>query len=1284
MNYSSMTKPIGIMPNHLDLREITFTNLLLLDFNPVKMESKYRVVFNRDMFVLPNKKAMEVVMHFLFSRLHPQLAYEEFRDCWPIRDKFLEQQFRKVCFNWVSRIQKEDPEARFPRIVQSLFHSPGGDRFYTFLHHFSLYVLAKVMQRDHGKVIIIPTFPTKTVHNHSFTHVMSRALEAHYIVLKQRFLQFTQHAVQVENQWKEYAMESTKEYRALVKRKRDLERQVMELNGLTAPRGSNVGIKTDYQEEVEALKRTQQLQQVRDLWSGLTEFYSMQGPQRRIIDSVLQDEANKYKVDAADIQPRVPDLLLRDCEEEIRKRNIQDTYIGGKVNLYSLLQLWNLSLSKIKDQICQDPLPSFHDQSAPVKSAIHTHHAHLTNTIALREAIERTMPAMKETVNKMKSHSYKTVQQQRSRLAEVPILFKLGLVPPSPPVSFAAADTPAAERLSSFNKSLKMSPDAVSTPDVIQGWTKSARIKKLHDQEETSANHAKPVHKMLEPSRLPRPKPQVAKQSRDSALIASKSTQKKNKKKPPAQRHAEESIPYPHYVSPRTQGGRNEPLKVLKPQALLAEQIADAVAKEDSTSSSLSSSNASSRASTPKPQALVDPVGALGQDAFQSRDLIPRTPSKARYDLTQARTEQKPGRLLETILDESTVTTTPSSVQEKPPTERSPQANLSWSDIICRPRLPSTSQNKELLSAQDPPSVPVDAVGSHFDIHNIPDGQYRNSVSFHHLSNGTTPGTVKKYLFEGSFEQGDSLRQQPQTISSHMFPPRTPKAASVPLVTGSSPQLDFWLLPQSSNLNLSGHKDTPTSVGIERHDATSLNGNSPFSGLRFHGGISAQFTGQGEKPTPEGRAGDVEPVHLESGSTLYPTGIPCANPNTRESAERLNAIQQPWIQRDRWGLHQNSSANRSATKNSLNPVDPALTGGSPLLHLHVTDATDVTASGKNPFASSTEASYGEGLHVLDGTSSGLPETFLTPATHPTPSHSLVSKQSAFENASSSSYDVDTSALIERLNKIKLRQQSISSPHDKLSRSFEASEAATASDTSLLASRLDQIKQARNSQQVTPGANVDGELNTSRASEPALLTPLTPSSRNTPSEDGSKNESVTFSFSSPPEVTSLPESPSSPLERNFFLQSPFKDGEVYTASLQKTPPSPLIDTNVNLKLVEGLKWEETTPNLPQRLVPKTGPTSGEKSSTVRSINGGFRSPVLDITPSSPPKQAYWSSGSNYSPVIIGGVGEQVEQGGLPLVDLTSPYSYGGYSPSDPRSLRQDVLQPPPVGQLINLE
>lgn len=40
-------KPIGIMPNPLDTREIFFTNLLLLGFEPGAMEAKFRIPFNR-------------------------------------------------------------------------------------------------------------------------------------------------------------------------------------------------------------------------------------------------------------------------------------------------------------------------------------------------------------------------------------------------------------------------------------------------------------------------------------------------------------------------------------------------------------------------------------------------------------------------------------------------------------------------------------------------------------------------------------------------------------------------------------------------------------------------------------------------------------------------------------------------------------------------------------------------------------------------------------------------------------------------------------------------------------------------------------------------------------------------------------------------------------------------------------------------------------------------------------------------------------------------------------
>ena len=37
------------------------------------------------------------------------------------------------------------------QLANCIFCSLAGDRFYTFLFHFSLYVLQKVIQRDHGE-----------------------------------------------------------------------------------------------------------------------------------------------------------------------------------------------------------------------------------------------------------------------------------------------------------------------------------------------------------------------------------------------------------------------------------------------------------------------------------------------------------------------------------------------------------------------------------------------------------------------------------------------------------------------------------------------------------------------------------------------------------------------------------------------------------------------------------------------------------------------------------------------------------------------------------------------------------------------------------------------------------------------------------------------------------------------------------------------------------------------------------------------------------------------------
>ena len=179
-------------------------------------------------------------------------------------------------------------------------------------------------------------------------------------------------------------------------------------------------------------------------------------------------------------------------------------------------------------------------------------------------------------------------------------------------------------------------------------------------------------------------------------------------------------------------------------------------------------------------------------------------------------------------------------------------------------------------------------------------------------------------------------------------------------------------------------------------------------------------------------------------------------------------------------------------------------------------------------------------------------------------------------------------------------------------------------------------------QVTPGANTDGDLSTSRTSEPALLTPLTPSSRGTPSEDGTRNELVNLSFTSPEHVTSLPDSPSSPLDRNFSLQSPFKSDQAFISPLQGILPASLgTDSNgADMGLVEGLQWETATPSLPQRHATRTDLASGEKTSSVLTMSNGLPSPALYST-SSPLLENYVFQvpGSSQTPASLSGFDKQ---------------------------------------------
>ena len=105
--------------------ELVFGRLLIC----LGYEDKEKYLTNRNLFVVPNKDAFQKVsnfsvllefqskiskvwnylffqiIHFLFYKFDNTKSEVQFRDCWPIFDKKVEADFRRVCFNWYKELQ---------------------------------------------------------------------------------------------------------------------------------------------------------------------------------------------------------------------------------------------------------------------------------------------------------------------------------------------------------------------------------------------------------------------------------------------------------------------------------------------------------------------------------------------------------------------------------------------------------------------------------------------------------------------------------------------------------------------------------------------------------------------------------------------------------------------------------------------------------------------------------------------------------------------------------------------------------------------------------------------------------------------------------------------------------------------------------------------------------------------------------------------------------------------------------------------------------------------------
>ncbi|XP_076103662.1 uncharacterized protein LOC143072553 isoform X2 [Mytilus galloprovincialis] len=463
-----------MMGDPLDMKQIFFTNLQVLGFDAAAEGQDNKIPFNKNMFDLPNKRGSEVVLHFLFEKLNPVMCREEFRHCWPIIDKQQEAQYRRTCNNWLNNISKNEPDSHLPRITGSLFLSPGGEKFIQLLLHFSRYVLQQDIERMGGKDKDHLRYPELTQQTASLGEAVGNSVQCSIVRNRKHLLEESQIILALNREWKEYSNELVKDYRKLSKLAREKNHKIREEIQKTTERGAERGSPMvrkrrstnayEYDFDPQSIKRAQRVQEVRDLWKQFDDFCIREAAEREVIESIVDKTMNKCKINASDVNIKVPDLLLTECEDEIRKRHVDSNFHHGKLNLVSIIQLWNLCLHLYIEKIHQAGVPKFEEEVKAVTDKVHTSTAYLFNTQSLKEQIASILPELKESIDYLRNKVDKEVTISSTPRSLRTTSVGMGLMEPSPPVSFTPRKT---TEITPEGTAIKLSPDDVTTPEAV-------------------------------------------------------------------------------------------------------------------------------------------------------------------------------------------------------------------------------------------------------------------------------------------------------------------------------------------------------------------------------------------------------------------------------------------------------------------------------------------------------------------------------------------------------------------------------------------------------------------------------------------------------------------------------------------------------------------------------------------------------------------------------------------------------------------------------------------------
>ena len=133
-------------------------------FDTLSNEKQFLVTFNDAMFLKPNQKCFDVMVHFLLEQLDAERAHRIYGKNWPFVPKELQKELKDAVFAWLSELaspkqhQQHQQHAgagkvmseshanllhsvRFPLITKSLLSNPGGMKACEFVFALSQFVM---------------------------------------------------------------------------------------------------------------------------------------------------------------------------------------------------------------------------------------------------------------------------------------------------------------------------------------------------------------------------------------------------------------------------------------------------------------------------------------------------------------------------------------------------------------------------------------------------------------------------------------------------------------------------------------------------------------------------------------------------------------------------------------------------------------------------------------------------------------------------------------------------------------------------------------------------------------------------------------------------------------------------------------------------------------------------------------------------------------------------------------------------------------------------------------